>query len=233
MPARWHLPRNARKSIESIWKKEDVDSHIRQHGHFLGGLIQGLHHDHQDVQHLKAAALKKQYSSWQILLGLPELRSPALYRSTYVEGMASCFFCWAHLAIVNAAFPGGVPNALFSSPIIYVGLAHAVMAVLIMFACGPASGGQALPTFTLATMFTGHTSVIRGMLYIASQVIGALIGATAWRSANGWDNATPASMALCSVPDGVSNRSALIGEFFTGKPTTATGGHYLCTPHLQ
>ena len=54
MAARWHLPKGMLKSIQGHWKQADVEQHIKQHGHFLGGLIQGLQHQHHEVQHLKA-----------------------------------------------------------------------------------------------------------------------------------------------------------------------------------
>ena len=48
---------------------------------------------------------------------------------------------------------------------------------LLIYASGPASGGHLNPMVTIASTFTGHTSLLRCVFYVLSQLLGATVGA--------------------------------------------------------
>jgi MIP family channel proteins len=58
---------------------------------------------------------------------------------------------------------------------IMVGLGHGIGIMLGVFAVGRISGAHMNPAVTVATVITGNTGLIRGVLYIAAQLIGAVL----------------------------------------------------------
>jgi len=226
-------------SVEARAEQLALD-HTAENGHFLGSLYGNQ--EHQELQHIKAKYLRKKYTWWQILLGLPEVRSPSLYRAAYIEGCSSFFVIFVHLCIVNATlvrngdhmptlpdgsnvFPDLASKAkaegnyapwaygAYLSPGIPFAVFHGLMVMLVMLATGVASGAHFIPTVTFPTVLTGHTSVIRGCLYITCQIAGSVLGAMMYREAIGWDTANQYSMAICEVPDGLSTGAAFAAEF--------------------
>lgn len=45
-----------------------------------------------------------------------------------------------------------------------------------VYATANLSGGHITPTVTIATMITGHIGLLKGIAYIISQLVGAIIG---------------------------------------------------------
>lgn len=58
---------------------------------------------------------------------------------------------------------------------IVVGLAHGIGIMLGVWAAGRISGGHMNPAVTIATVVTGNIGLIRGVMYIAAQLIGAVL----------------------------------------------------------
>lgn len=58
---------------------------------------------------------------------------------------------------------------------IVVGLAHGIGIMLGVWAAGRISGGHMNPAVTIATVVTGNTGLVRGVMYIAAQLIGAVL----------------------------------------------------------
>jgi aquaporin TIP len=58
---------------------------------------------------------------------------------------------------------------------ILVGLGHGIGIMLGVWAAGRISGGHMNPAVTIATVVTGNTGLVRGVTYIAAQLIGAVL----------------------------------------------------------
>ena len=51
-----------------------------------------------------------------------------------------------------------------------------MLVLLAVFITANVSGGHLNPAVTLATMFTGHIKIVRGLAYIFMQICGACFG---------------------------------------------------------
>ena len=89
------------------------------------------------------------------------------------ELVATFVFVFVGIGAVGAALSTGVAKA----PAFYivVGFGFGIGIMLGVFTVGRISGAHMNPAVTIATVITGNTGVVRGALYIAAQLIGAVL----------------------------------------------------------
>jgi aquaporin TIP len=108
----------------------------------------------------------------QIELGASELTSPDAIRASIAEFIATMFFVFAAVgsivSFIATAGGGGIVLIAFAN-----GLAFALLVASI----GPISGGHINPAITFATVVTNRITVTRGLMYVAAQLLGAVLGA--------------------------------------------------------
>jgi len=182
---------------ESIKSEEAVEEAIP----FRGSLIQ----TQERPPIMTDASLE--VADWKILAGYGEKMGP-LFRSGLLELIGSALLEFVHIGIVRTAVASG---NLFPTPIM-IAIGHIPLIALTIFATSAPSGGHMVSTITIATTFTGHTTWLRGALYLCAQVCGTIFGSLMYRAVLGWDDVTPADLAACSVGD-LGPGSAFAAEF--------------------
>jgi len=105
-----------------------------------------------------------------------EVRSVAVRRALSAEFLGTLLltFFTVGMVIVTAGMLG---EKLSSSRLMVTAMAHGLAFGLLVFAMGSMSGGHLNPILTLAAVVMRQMTVTRGMMYVAVQLLGALIGA--------------------------------------------------------
>lgn len=85
----------------------------------------------------------------------------------------------------------------------YLALAHGALYFFMVLCFGPVSGGHFNPVITIGAMVTGHTSVLRGILYIIVQIIGAVIAANMFLNSLSKNDA--GAIGVCGYSDQLDN----------------------------
>lgn len=146
-------------------------------------------------------------ANWKILAGHGERIGPLL-RSGLLEFIGAGLLEFVHIGIVRTAVASG---NLFPMPIM-IAIGHIPLIALTIFVLSAPSGGHVVSTITIATTFTGHTTWLRGALYLCAQVCGTIFGSLMYRAVLGWDNVTGPDLAACSVGD-LGPGAAFAAEF--------------------
>lgn len=89
------------------------------------------------------------------------------------ELIATFVFVFAGIGSVGAALATGAPTAPDFYIVVAFGFGIGIM--LGVFTVGRISGAHMNPAVTIATVITGNTGLVRGALYIAAQMIGAVL----------------------------------------------------------
>lgn len=196
---------------------------------YKGGLIKYLETDPDEEAEEYALAHKARQKiprneCVSVLLGTTEMRTAGVYRAAFIEFCFTTLFQFGHIAIVaTATSTSPVPSPsnatlvsqelVFASPGLVIGIGHAILLTLFIFAAAAPSGGHMNPTITFATMCTGHTSAFRCLLYFIAQMIGSVVGSVLMRIVIGWDSDSiaPNQMALCGIGT-LTPSGALVAE---------------------
>ncbi len=102
------------------------------------------------------------------------------FRAYVAEFIGTFALCWVGIYAIHhfAGEPGGLLG---------VAVAHGLAIGLLATATAPVSGGHLNPAVTLAMMVTRRIGFLDGVVYMAVQVIGALVAALAVKSVLGID----------------------------------------------
>jgi aquaporin TIP len=105
-------------------------------------------------------------------VGTAELTSPEAIKATIAELIATMFFVFVGVGSIASyiATAGG-------GGILLIAFAHGLTIALLVAGIGPISGGHINPAVTFATVITGRVTVTRGAMYVAAQLVGAVLGA--------------------------------------------------------
>ena len=105
-----------------------------------------------------------------------EVRTVAVRRALLAEflGTLLLVFFTAGTVIVTAGMLG---ERLSSPRLLATSMAHGLAFGLLVFAMGGISGGHLNPVLTFAVVITRRMTVTRGLLYLAAQLLGAVVGA--------------------------------------------------------
>jgi len=88
-------------------------------------------------------------------------------------------FCFISGGCIIAATSGIIPGyvGLTVPALISIALAHGFTIAILVYATGNTSGGHINPAVTIALTVRGIISITRGLMYIGSQIVGAICGA--------------------------------------------------------
>ena len=114
-----------------------------------------------------------------------EFASLETWRSTLAEFIATLLFVF--LGAGSVIVSGGLPNGdLDPSRLVAIALAHGLAIAFLVYATANISGGHINPAVTFAALLTKKISAVRGLMYVAAQLTGAVVGA---------------SLLLATIPD--------------------------------
>jgi len=105
----------------------------------------------------------------------------ALWRSSLAEFFGTAIFiflgCGAVVATQDTLGRSVGPSGIETPSITVIALAHGFALTIVIYAIGELSGGHVNPAVTWATLVTNRISFLRAIIYIISQVLGAIFGA--------------------------------------------------------
>ena len=105
-----------------------------------------------------------------------EFTSREAWRSTLAEFVATLLFVF--LGAGSVVVSGGLPNGdLDASRLVVIALAHGLAITLLAYATANISGGHMNPAVTFAAWVTKKISAPRGLMFVAAQLSGAVVGA--------------------------------------------------------
>ncbi len=110
-------------------------------------------------------------------LGMEELSSPEALKASLAELVATAIFIMVGVGAIASVIANGGNDGV---PVI--ALAHGLTFALLVAGMGGISGGHINPAVTFAMVITGQISVMRGVMYVVAQLIGACIGALLLRA---------------------------------------------------
>ena len=105
-----------------------------------------------------------------------EFTSLEAWRSTFAEFIATLLFVF--LGAGSVIVSGGLPNGdLAPARLVAIALAHGLAIAFLVYATANISGGHINPAVTFAALLTKKISAARGLMYVAAQLGGAVVGA--------------------------------------------------------
>ena len=105
-----------------------------------------------------------------------EFTSLEAWRSTLAEFIATLLFVF--LGAGSVIVSGGLPNGdLDAARLGIIALAHGLAIAILAYATANISGGHINPAVTFAAWLTRKISAARGLMFIAAQLSGAVVGA--------------------------------------------------------
>jgi glycerol uptake facilitator-like aquaporin len=142
-----------------------------------------------------------------LALGMDELYGGDVWRGTVIEIFAMIIFMVVHCAIVSKCVKQYPPPAYDTN--LYIGGGHFLLMGFYIICFAAPSGGHMNPLITWATVTTGHTPVMRGLLYTAAQSVGGFVGALVF------DRISPngLKLAACSIGE-MGPKDAFLAETF-------------------
>jgi aquaporin TIP len=146
-------------------------------------------------------------------LGLEELTSTEALKASAAELIATALFVMVGVGAVAAVSASGATDGSTT-----VALAHGAAFALLVAGTLNISGGHINPAITFAMLITGHITLLRGLMYIVAQLIGACIGVLLLR-------AFLVDDLLAAIPGagGQAINSAAVGQAWHGLLLEALG----------
>ena len=127
------------------------------------------------------------------------------WRSTFAEFIATLLFVF--LGAGSVIVSGGLPNGeLDPARLVAIALAHGLAIAFLVYATANISGGHLNPAGTFAALLTKKISAARGLMYVAAQLGGAVVGAL---------------LLLATIPDAADTN---LGAHALGSDVSATMG---------
>lgn len=108
---------------------------------------------------------------------MADLTSPQALKAAAAELIATAIFVLIGVGSIAAVIASGGTEAVPS-----IALAHGFTYALLVAGIAGISGGHVNPAVTFAMIVTGQIRVVRGVMYIVAQLIGACIGALLLRA---------------------------------------------------
>jgi MIP family channel proteins len=100
---------------------------------------------------------------------MADLTSPVALKAAFAEFIATALFVFFGVGSVAVAAAGG--------GIVAIALSFGLAIALLAAGAGPISGGHLNPAVTFAMMITNRISAVKGLMYIAAQLVGGILGA--------------------------------------------------------
>lgn len=116
-------------------------------------------------------------------------------------------FTYAHVAIISASLS-------YTYPPLLIAIFHGFLIALFIVQFAASSGAHFNSLITFATITTGHTTFVRGMCYIPSQMLGAFIGALCMKTSMVKAQALAIGLGSCNLGDSLDVGQGLMIEVF-------------------
>jgi len=108
---------------------------------------------------------------------------PTLWRAAAAEFVGVMIFVFLSAgSVVGVQIVEGAGGGFGSSGLIGICMGHGFAIAVAIYAIGEVSGGHINPAVTFAVVLTGRLSLVRGIIYVAAQIVGAITGAALLRS---------------------------------------------------
>lgn len=130
-------------------------------------------------------------------------------RAVLAEFIATALFVFlgAGTVVVTGGLLG---ESLTAARLLAIALAHGLAIMLLVAATARISGGHINPAVTFGAFLTGRISFVRGILYVAAQLIGAVAGA--WLLAAVVPPAAAGNLGAHALGNGVAISAGLLAE---------------------
>ena len=137
--------------------------------------------------------------------GNDDISSPETWRATFAEFIATLLFVFigAGTVVVTGGLLG---DDLTSARLVAIALAHGLAITLLVSATFNISGGHINPAVTVSALITGQISLVKSIMYIIAQLVGAVVGAY---------------LIAVVIPDAAQGN---LGSHGLGKGITVVGG---------
>jgi MIP family channel proteins len=109
------------------------------------------------------------------VIAFEDLRSPAAWRATLAEFIATLLFVFIGAGAVVST--GIIDGEMTSGRLLAIAIAHGMAITIMVSATARWSGGHLNPAVTIAAVATRKIGVTKGVMYMAAQLIGATIAA--------------------------------------------------------
>ena len=136
-----------------------------------------------------------------------ELTSPAVIPAVLAEFIATLLFVFlgAGTVVLTGQMIG---DSMTPARLLTIALAHGLAIALLVTAVGNISGGHINPAVTIGAMLTSNISIVKGIMYIVAQLVGAIVGALLLTVVLPVDG----GLGAHSIGSGVSSGAALLTE---------------------
>lgn len=105
-----------------------------------------------------------------------DLSSPAAWRAAFAEFIATLLFIF--LGAGTVVVTGGlIQDGLNSARLVAIALSHGLAIFLLVSMTAKISGGHLNPAVTFGALVTGRISLPKAVMYMAAQLLGAVVGA--------------------------------------------------------
>lgn len=142
------------------------------------------------------------------LSGIHEVYLLSLYKAVLIEFIGTALFTFIHVAIVLACVN-------YTYPPLQIGIAHGFLLALFILQFAMSSGAHFNSLITISTMVTGHTPIVRGILYTGVQMLGAATGAEIMRGSIAEETARSVGLGGCNTGSLETNEALAIEFFFS------------------
>ena len=133
-------------------------------------------------------------ADWRNLLDPSDFKNLTIWKSAVIEGIATCLQTFLGGLLAVGLLPTARATSLGAvTPVAFAAVIQIFLIALFVYATGPTTGGHLNPLITMATFFTGLSSLPRTVLYILFQCVGAVIGAIVLRQSIG---ASPKDLSI-------------------------------------
>lgn len=140
-----------------------------------------------------------------------EFMSMDAWRAAAAEFVATFLFTFVSCgAVVTSGWTEFANMSLDPSRIVLIAFAHGIMITVLVGAIGSISGGHINPAVSLAFAVCGRISLMRLVMYVAAQVLGAVLGAGLLKGA--LSDLQYGNLGVHGIGAGVSSGSAVIIE---------------------
>jgi len=139
-----------------------------------------------------------------------EFMSTELWRAVFCECLATAAYLYINVLNIASKPSTTTSAALIDSSVLEISFCFGFSIMVLVYAFAGVSGAHINPAVTLGLAVTRKVSIIRAFLYIAAQLVGAVMGTSLAKYVN--DDGFALNPGLNAVPATMSDQQALVCE---------------------